>query len=66
MPMLHNCGFANCSTLTSPTAGSTRCSSVETLEAERTQAAARSRRVAAELVLLDDADVAQQPAAESV
>jgi len=67
MPMLHNCGFAGCSTLTL----STYCWEHEVfirreLEAERMQATARSRRVAAELVLLDDADVAQHSAAESV
>jgi hypothetical protein len=55
MPMLHNCGFASCSTLTL----STYCWEHERfvrreLEAERLQAAARDSRVAAELALLDD------------
>ena len=61
MPMLHNCAFAGCSTLTL----STYCWEHEVfirreLEAERTQATARSRRVAAELAVLDDADAARQ------
>jgi hypothetical protein len=55
MPMLHNCGFASCSTLTL----STYCWEHEVfirreLEAERLQASARSRRLAGELAVLED------------
>ena len=65
MPMLHNCGFASCSTLTL----STYCWEHEVfirreLEAERTQATARGQRVAVELSVLDDADAEQQLASQ--
>jgi hypothetical protein len=65
MPMLHNCGFASCSTLTL----STYCWEHELfvrreLEAERLQTAARDSRVVAELALLDDG-AAIGPASES-
>lgn len=65
MPMLHNCGFASCATLTL----STYCWEHEQfvrseIEAERVQATARSRRVAGELAALDDVGT-PQPAAES-
>jgi hypothetical protein len=66
MPMLHNCGFTGCSTLTL----STYCWEHELfvrreLEAERLQASARDTRVAAELRVLDDVGVttsASEPA----
>jgi hypothetical protein len=65
MPMLHNCGFASCSTLTL----STYCWEHELfvrreLEAERLHAAARDTRVTAELALLDGGG-ATQPGSES-
>ena len=60
MPMLHNCAFAGCSTLTL----STYCWEHEVfirreLEAERTQATARSGASPPSSVL-DDADSARQ------
>jgi hypothetical protein len=65
MSMLHNCGFASCSTLTL----STYCWEHEVfirkeLEAQRTQATARYRRVTPEFVVLDEV-VTPQPASES-